>query len=103
MGFFKTLFSGKEESEEEKDAKRQENNFDVLKFDGIQALRIGRADYAIACLTHALDIKADAEAQTYLVTFISWNATTRWMISANKPSTSTLTWQGHTIIWLANS
>lgn len=67
MGFFKTLFSGKEESEEEKDAKRQENNFDVLKFDGIQALRIGRADYAIACLTHALDIKADAEAQTYLV------------------------------------
>ena len=31
MGFFKTLFSGKEESEEEKDAKRQENNSTASK------------------------------------------------------------------------
>lgn len=67
MGFFKSLFGGKETTDEEREAKRQENNFDVLKYDGIQALRIGKTDYSIACLTHALDIKEDREAHIALV------------------------------------
>ena len=67
MGFFKNLFSGKEPSEKEREEKQQANNFDVLKYDGIQALRIGRSDYAIACLTHALGIQEDREAHIALV------------------------------------
>ncbi len=67
MGFLKSLFGGRETTDEEREAKRQENNFDVLKYDGIQALRIGKTDYAIACLTHALDIKEDREAHIALV------------------------------------
>ena len=67
MGFFKKLFSGKEPSEEERDSKRDENNFDVLKYNGIQAYQRGRLAHAIAYLTHALDIKEDEEAHVALV------------------------------------
>ena len=67
MGFFKKLFSGKEPSEEERESKRDANNFDVLKFNGIQAYQTGRLAHAIAYLTHALDIKEDEEAHVALV------------------------------------
>ena len=66
MGFFKKLFSGEEPSAEEREQKRQENDFDVLKYDGIHALRIGRLTYAIACFTHALDIQEDQETREHL-------------------------------------
>lgn len=66
MGFLKNLFSAKEESAEEREQKRQENDFDVLKYDGIQAMQIGRLTYAIACFTHALNIKDDTETRVYL-------------------------------------
>ena len=67
MGFFKKLFSGKEPSDEERESKRDENNFDVLKYNGIQAYQTGRLAHAIAYLTHALDIKEDEEAHVALV------------------------------------
>ena len=60
------MFSGKEDTPEEREQKRQENDFDVLKYDGIQALQIGRYAYAIACFTHALDIKEDRETREHL-------------------------------------
>ena len=66
MGFFKKLFSGEEPSAEEREQKRQENNFDVLKYDGIHAMQIGRFSYAIACFTHALDIQEDQETREHL-------------------------------------
>ncbi len=66
MGFLRHLFSGKEESAEEREQKEKENNFDVLKYDGIHALQIGRFSYAIACFTHALDLQEDQETREYL-------------------------------------
>ncbi len=67
MGFFKKLFGGKEPSDEERDQKRDANSFDTLKYNGLQALRIGKTGHAITYLTHALDIQEDEEAHAMLV------------------------------------
>ena len=67
MGFFKTLFTGKEDTDEEQAEERQRNDFDMFKYDGIQALRIGQTDFGIACLQRALDIHDDPEARQHLV------------------------------------
>lgn len=61
MGFFKTLFTGKEDTEEKKNEQKAQNSFDIFKYDGIQALHIGKTDYAIACFEHALEIQEDTE------------------------------------------
>lgn len=66
MGFFKTLFTGKEDTPEEKEQERQRNDFDMFKYDGIQAMRIGQTDFAIQCLQHALDIHDDLETRQHL-------------------------------------
>jgi hypothetical protein len=39
MGFFKSLF-GKEETPEEKQEQKEQYNFEVLTYDGTQALRV---------------------------------------------------------------
>lgn len=63
MGFFKRLFGGKTETPAEKENKT-EKNFDVLKFDGVRALRQGQFAYAIECLNAALQLKgAGAESE----------------------------------------
>lgn len=67
MGFFKTLFTGHEETEEEKLQQKKQNQFDVFKYDGIQALNIHQTDYAIACFEHALEIQEDNETRQYYV------------------------------------
>ncbi len=66
MGFLRNLFSSKEPSAEEREQKRQANDFDVLKYDGIHAMQIGRFAYAIACFTHALEIREDQETREHL-------------------------------------
>lgn len=63
MGFFKTLFTGKEESEEEKQEQQMKNQFDVFKYDGIQAQRYGKMDYALECFRRALEIQDDMETR----------------------------------------
>lgn len=63
MGFFKTLFTGKEETEEEKQEQMAKNQFDVFKYDGIQAQRIGKMDYALECYKRALAIQDDTETR----------------------------------------
>ena len=63
MGFFKTLFTGKEETEEEKQEQKVKNQFDVFKYDGIQAQRIGKIDYALECYKRALDLQDDTETR----------------------------------------
>ena len=73
MGFFKVLFGGKEDSAEEREEKKRENDFDVLKVDGIQAMRIGRYPYAVACLRKAVEIKEEQEAHEYLVSALVRN------------------------------
>ncbi len=66
MGFFKSLFGGKEETPEEKKEREEARDFDVLKTNGLQALRTGKWDYAVKCLTMALEIKEDLETHDYL-------------------------------------
>lgn len=50
--------------------KRKKNeeakNFDVLKYDGVRALRAGQAEYAIRCFTHALQMQDDLEIHDYM-------------------------------------
>lgn len=66
MNFFKALFGGKEETSEEKEQKNQEKNFEVLKYDGVRAQKIGELTYAIRCFNEALTIKEDPETVSYL-------------------------------------
>ena len=66
MNFFKALFGGKEERPEDKKKAEEEKNFDVLKYDGVRALRSGHHDYAVKCFTHALGMKEDLEIRDYL-------------------------------------
>lgn len=66
MNFFKALFGGKEEKPEERKKNEEAKNFDVLKYDGVRALRANQAAYAVQCLTHALQIRDDLEAHDYL-------------------------------------
>lgn len=66
MKFFKALFGSKEEKPEEKKKAEEAKNFDVLKYDGVRALRAGQAEYAIKCFTHALQMQDDLEIHDYL-------------------------------------
>ena len=64
MGIFSSLFGGNKKTEEEK-------NFDILKYDGIRAMRIGKLAYAIKCFEEATAIQEDLEtmqhqANTYI-------------------------------------
>ena len=62
--FFKSLFLGEAEESEEKKAER---NFDVLKYDGIKALKMGKTAYAIRCFNEALKWQEDTEVLELLV------------------------------------
>ncbi len=65
MSFFKNLFGGgKSQTDDSKDTGSRD--FDVLKYDGVRALRSGHADYAVQCLEHALEINNDLECRDYL-------------------------------------
>lgn len=66
MGFFKTLFTGKEDTPEKEIQNKEKRNFDVLKYDGMQALKMGKVDYAIKCFEHALAIDEDADVRCSL-------------------------------------
>lgn len=67
MSFLKSLF-GVSDNSDAASARQQESdrNFDILKYDGIRALRQGDGDYAVKCLTHALQIKDDGECREHL-------------------------------------
>lgn len=66
MNFFQKLFGGKTETPEEKKREDEARDFDVLKYDGVRALKSGQAAYAIKCFTHALALKDDLEIHDYL-------------------------------------
>lgn len=69
MGIFSSIFSSKK-SEETTESKQKENqkNFDILKYDGVRALRMGRTDYAVKCFTEALHLQKDFETMHFLTT-----------------------------------
>lgn len=66
MNFLKALFGGKKEPAETPKKTENDKNFDILKYDGVRALRANQAAYAVQCLTHALQIKDDLETHDYL-------------------------------------
>ena len=66
MGFFKSFFSGKPANPEEEKQKNNQKNFEIFKYDGMRAQRMGRADYAIKCFTEALALQEDFETMGYL-------------------------------------
>ena len=69
MNFFRKLFGvspeDKEQTQEEIQA-REKKNFDILKYDGVKALKMQQLDYAIDCFQHALDLKEDLEIHDYM-------------------------------------
>lgn len=75
MGFFKSFFSGKPASAEEEKQKNIQKNFEIFKYDGMRAQRMGRADYAIQCYTEALALQEDFETMGYLAqVYVQTNA-----------------------------
>ena len=66
MNFLKALFGVKEENPEEKRLADEQKNFDILKYDGVKALKTGQWQQAIRCLNHALNIREDLECRDYL-------------------------------------
>ena len=66
MGFFKSFFSGKPENPEAEKQKNDQKNFEIFKYDGMRAQRMGRTDYAIKCFTEALKLQDDFETMGYL-------------------------------------
>ena len=61
--FFKSLFGGNSESEKQK---TDQKNFEIFKYDGLRAQRMGRADYAVKCFNEALQLEEDFETMSYL-------------------------------------
>ena len=66
MGFFKTLFGGKPETEEQQKKNDEGRQFDVLKYDGVKAMRLHITDHATRCFQAALKIHDDLEIHDYL-------------------------------------
>lgn len=66
MGFFKFFFSGKSDSPTNEKQKNEQKNFEIFKYDGMRAQRMGRTDYAIKCFIEALAIQEDFETMGYL-------------------------------------
>lgn len=66
MGFFNALFGGKQLSPEEEKKEQEAKKFDLMKYDGVKAMRVGQAEYAVRCFTEALKIKEDLEIHDYL-------------------------------------
>ena len=58
MGIFSSLFRGNKKTDEEK-------NFDILKYDGIRAMRIGKFTYALKCFEEATALKEDLETMNH--------------------------------------
>lgn len=64
--FFKSFFSGKSETPESEKQKNDQKNFEIFKYDGMRAQRMGRPDYAVKCFVKALDIEEEFETMGYL-------------------------------------
>ena len=66
MGFWKTFFGGEEATPEEEKKNADAKNFDLMKYDGVKAMRMGQLEYAERCFNEALKIQDDMEVHDYL-------------------------------------
>ena len=71
--FFKSFFSGKSETLESEKQKNDRKRFEIFKYDGLRAQRMGRPDYAVKCFTEALAIEGISRHWD-----ISANSTSNW-------------------------
>lgn len=67
MGLFTSLFGGNHTPETEKE-KNDKKNFEILKYDGIRAQRMGKLPYAIKCFEEAVAIDDETETLGLLAT-----------------------------------
>lgn len=66
MNFFKALFGGSEETPEQKQQADEARKFDMFKYDGVKAAKMGQHDFAVKCYREALKIREDLEVRDYL-------------------------------------
>jgi tetratricopeptide (TPR) repeat protein len=66
MGFWKSFFGGEEQNPEEKKKDAEAKQFDLMKYDGVKAMRIGQFEYAEKCFREALKVHDDLEIHDYL-------------------------------------
>lgn len=66
MGIFKSLFGHTTEEAEDSKDKEKQRNFDIFKYDGLKAIKIGKTGYAIRCFKEALEIEEEFETLSYL-------------------------------------
>lgn len=66
MGFLKKLFGGEEQSPEEEKLETERKRFDLMKYDGVKAMKMGQWDYAVRCFEEALKMQDDLEVHDYL-------------------------------------
>lgn len=66
MGFFNALFGGRQLSPEEEQKEQQAKKFDLLKYDGVKAMKMGQTDYAVRCFEEALKLQDDLVVHDYL-------------------------------------
>lgn len=67
MKFLTSLFSSSSEEDANGLSKDDRKKFDILKYDGVRAQKIGKLAYAVKCFTEALAIQEDIETMSYLV------------------------------------
>lgn len=66
MGFWNALFGGSQQTPEEEKQEQEAKQFELLKYDGVKALKMGQSEYAVRCFTEALKLKEDLEVHDYL-------------------------------------
>jgi len=64
--FLKSFFSGKPKTPEDEKRANDRKNFEIFKYDGLRAQRMGRSDYAAKCFAKALAIEEEFETMGYL-------------------------------------
>ena len=60
------MFGGKQLSAEEEKQEQEAKKFDLLKYDGVKAMKMGQLDYAVRCFAEALKLQDDLEVHEYL-------------------------------------
>lgn len=66
MGLWNILFGGDDKTPEQVQADESIKKFELFKYDGVKAMKMGQVEYAIKCYTEALNIKKDEETMDYL-------------------------------------
>lgn len=66
MNFLKALFGNSEITPEEEKKNKNDRQFDLLKYDGVKAMKTGRFDYAVKCFEESLRLNDDLEVHDYL-------------------------------------